>query len=153
MRNTQLLTGVSIFALGAALAGGAWAHGLEINSTIQDDAILNAVGVDGNLATGNAKIDISAGNNDIGAAIGGVWLGQVVVNAINIQSDAFGGTTASAASVLAASMTFANTAFQDQIASFNNFNTAVNAVQQTAITITVGVGQVGGAGDTGNVGP
>ena len=148
MKNTKLLTGVSTFALGAALAGGAWAHGVEINSTIQDDAIVNAAGVDGNLATGNAQIDISAGNNDIGAAIGGVWLGQVVVNAINIQSTAF----TSSHVILAASMTFSGSNFADQIASFNNFNTAVNAVQQVAITITVGVGEVGGTGGAGNVG-
>ncbi len=75
----------ALASLGALSASGAWADGAQLGSRVRDSAIVNAAGVNGDVATGNAKIDIASGNTDIGAAIGGVWVGQVVVNALNAK--------------------------------------------------------------------
>ncbi len=105
MKNTtKLLGGVSAFALAAALSSGAWAHHVENNDNnsgvvgIENDSN-KFVGDDGNVVGSSADHnalgnDIGTGsiddndirNNDgsnIGQAISGVWLGAVVVNAVN----------------------------------------------------------------------
>ena len=137
MRKTKLLTGVSAFALAAALSSGAWADGVSIfiDSNVSD-VIVNAAGVDQDVATGSADGSIGDSNTgDIGQAVSGVWLGQVVVNAVNNLKSGFSGSV-----TLAASMSFGANTFDNQIANVNNFNTAVNAVQQGAVTITVAIG-------------
>ncbi len=87
MRKTKLLTGVSAFALAAALSSGAWADGVDIDiSQSVSDVIVNAAGVSGNVATGVASGSIGDSNTgDIGQAVSGVWLGQAFVNAVNAK--------------------------------------------------------------------
>ncbi len=73
-------------SLGALSASGAWEDGVNIDlSSNNDDVIVNATGVDGDVATGNASGSIGGGNGNIGQAVSGVWLGQVVVNALNAK--------------------------------------------------------------------
>ncbi len=173
LTEVSLLTGVSAFALAATLASGAWAHHVDDNDAnagsvigINNDNNLAigfhssndgnmTVGDDGNnlrVSSGNAVIGGDAafgtaegniGNHNdlsnIGQAVAGVWLAQVGVNEFSsVFSDESDLTTA----IFAASIS--NVTFTGQIANQNNLNTAVNAFQQGAVTITVGVGSIGG---------
>ncbi len=71
---------------GALSASGAWADGVDIDlGSNNADVIINAAGVDNDVATGSASGSIGGGNSDIGQAVSGVWLGQVVVNAVNAK--------------------------------------------------------------------
>ena len=137
MRNTnlKLLTGVSAFALAAALASGAaWAQSgtVEVKDNINIE-LKNEVKV-GDSNTG-----------DIGQAVSDLALGQNAVNGFTA------GTEVKITSQLADTLEMKDNVLNNQVASQNNLNSAVNSAQQGTVTITVGVGSIGAtnSGDFG----